>query len=121
MLRLLSIAAGLPATLIVLIGIGLYTTYGEVDPCRVLAVERARQAEGEMGSDSDRTVVPWMRAQTSQLSTGQCTRELLHSWRSGEEKAENPGGRDYADEPDSRVRDDGGDYEDDGGYERYGD
>lgn len=111
MLRLLSIVAALPLALIFLGGVALYTAYGEVDPCRVLAVERTRQAEAETGVDIARVVEPWMRFQTSQLSTGQCARELAKSWKTRmwhEEKAENHDNDhhdDYADNPDDRVGD----------------
>jgi hypothetical protein len=50
----------------------VYAAYGQVDPCRVLAVERARRAEATSGH--------WSRIETSQLSTGECTSQLLDSW-----------------------------------------
>jgi hypothetical protein len=152
MLRILSVLAALPLALIVLVAVGLYTAYGEVDPCRVLAVERTRLAEAQTGADTDTDtdaetgadmstdmgaetgagaegMEPWMRTQTSQLSTGQCAREMVRSWKGrvwgGEERADNQDeDRQYGDEPDYRARDNGdrdyGDYEDDSGYDRNG-
>ena len=77
MIRLL---LSLPVILIVA-GIGtIYHAYGEVDPCRVLAVERARRAENETGIPIGGMVEPLTRMQTSQLSTGQCSHELADSW-----------------------------------------
>jgi hypothetical protein len=119
----------LPVLLVLAAAAALYAAYGEVDPCRVLAVERARRAEAETGIHIGKMVEPWMRAETSQLSTGQCAREVLKSWKArywdSEEKAENrdQNDRDYAGEPDYRTRNNGGDYRDyqDGdGYARDG-
>lgn len=66
-----------------LIGLTLgvtYAAYGEVDPCRVLAVERARRAEASSGLPVAGAMERWSRVETSQLSTGECTSELLDSW-----------------------------------------
>ena len=52
----------------------LFAAYGQADPCRALAVERARFAAG--GSALEH----WTRAQTSQMSTGACVGGLLDSW-----------------------------------------
>jgi hypothetical protein len=66
----------LPVILIVLVLGGLYIGYGEVEPCRVLAIERARRAAIQVpGTES------WMRLGTSQMSTPDCARGLLDSWR----------------------------------------
>ena len=54
---------------------GLYATYGQVDPCRALAVERARHAIG-----SHAIAEPATRATTGQMSTGACVRGLADSW-----------------------------------------
>lgn len=52
----------------------LFAAYGQADPCRALAVERARRsAAGTM-------VEPWTRAETSQMSTTACASGLLDSW-----------------------------------------
>lgn len=59
----------------------LYAAYGEVDPCRALAVERARRAEEKTGLPVRGVVEPWSRMETSQLSTGECVGDLIDSWR----------------------------------------
>jgi hypothetical protein len=58
----------------------VYAAYGQVDPCRVLAVERARRAEATSGLPVAGAVEHWSRIETSQLSTGECTSQLLDSW-----------------------------------------
>jgi len=78
---MLRILIGLPVLLVLLAAGALYVAYGEVDPCRVLAVERSRRAEDDTGIRIGGLVEPWMRFATSQLSTGQCARELWDSWR----------------------------------------
>ncbi len=52
----------------------LFAAYGQADPCRALAVERARR------SAAGAIVEPWMRTQTSRMSTGACAGGLLDSW-----------------------------------------
>jgi hypothetical protein len=52
----------------------LFAAYGQADPCRALAVERARR------SQAGTAVEPWTRAETSQMSTGACASGLLDSW-----------------------------------------
>lgn len=52
----------------------LFLAYGQVDPCRALAVERARRSAGGPASEH------WTRVETSQLSTGACVGGLLDSW-----------------------------------------
>lgn len=59
---------------------GLYFAYGEVDPCRALAVERARRAETSTGLPIRGPAERWTRLETSQLSTGECVGDLLSSW-----------------------------------------
>jgi hypothetical protein len=54
----------------------LYIAYGQVDPCRVLAVERARRTMG----DASGVLEPWTRIETSQMSTAACSNGLLDSW-----------------------------------------
>jgi hypothetical protein len=58
----------------------VYAAYGQVDPCRVLAVERARRAEAHSGLPIGDAMEHWSRIKTSQLSTGECTSQLLDSW-----------------------------------------
>lgn len=54
---------------------GLFFGYGEVEPCRVLAVERARRAAIQLPG-----VEAWTRIETSQMASGDCARDLLDSW-----------------------------------------
>ena len=56
---------------------GLYAAYGQVDPCRALAVERAHHA---MGSTASGVAGPMTRATTGRMSTGACVRGLANSW-----------------------------------------
>ena len=72
MIRLL---ISLPLVLIVVALAGLYLGYDEVEPCRVLAVERARPAAIQMPG-----IEAWTRIETSQMSTGDCARDLLDAW-----------------------------------------
>ncbi len=65
-----------PLLLIAALFAGLYIAYGQVDPCRALAVERARRTMGEMSG----VLEPWTRIETSQMSTGACANGLLDSW-----------------------------------------
>ena len=78
MFRILSVLA---VALVLVAAGGLYAAYGEIDPCRVLAVEQARRTQNATGIGISGLVEPWMRLATSQLSTGQCARDLLKSWR----------------------------------------
>ncbi|MGD0190613.1 MAG: hypothetical protein ABSD74_07715 [Rhizomicrobium sp.] len=66
--------------IIVLAAGGLYAAYGQIDPCRALAVEQARRAESDSGLPVGGIVEPIRRAQSSQLSTGECARDLIRSW-----------------------------------------
>jgi hypothetical protein len=52
----------------------LFLAYGQADPCRALAVERARR------STAGTIVEPWTRVETSQMSTAACVSGLLDSW-----------------------------------------
>ena len=52
----------------------LFASYGQADPCRALAVERARR------SAAGTSVEAWTRVQTSTMSTGACAGGLLDSW-----------------------------------------
>jgi hypothetical protein len=77
MIRLL---IGIPLLLIVLAAGGIYAAYGEVDPCRVLAVEKARRAETANRLGFGGIMERWTRLETSQMTTGECTNGLLDSW-----------------------------------------
>ena len=57
---------------------GIYIAYGQVDPCRALAVERARST---VGSHASGLIEPLTRMETSQMSSTACVRGLLYSWR----------------------------------------
>jgi hypothetical protein len=52
----------------------LFAAYGQTDPCRALAVERARRSASGPSSEH------WTRVETSQMSTSACTGGLLDSW-----------------------------------------
>ena len=52
----------------------LFAAYGQADPCRALAVERARRSASGPSSEH------WTRIETSQMSTSACTGGLLDSW-----------------------------------------
>jgi hypothetical protein len=69
---------GFLLTAVVLTVAGLYIAYGEVEPCRVLAVEQARRSDNA-GLVAD-TVERLTRASTSQMTTGECVSRLLDSW-----------------------------------------
>ena len=56
----------------------IYIAYGQVDPCRTLAIEQARRA---VGSHASGLVEPFTLLATSQMSSTECARGLLHSWR----------------------------------------
>ena len=65
-----------PLLLIVLCVGGVYAAYGQVDPCRALAVEQARTSAAPTG-----LAEPFTRIGTSQMSSTECVRGLLGSWR----------------------------------------
>lgn len=66
---------GLVVLVVVVFFGGLYAAYGQADPCRAFAVERARR------SGLPTTVMePWTRMATSQMSTATCAKGLLRSW-----------------------------------------
>ncbi len=52
----------------------LFAAYGQADPCRALAVERARRSAAGVLAE------PWTRIETSRMSTGACAGSLLDSW-----------------------------------------
>ena len=70
----------LRAALLALFGVlvfgfgSLFAAYGQADPCRALAVERARRSASGPSSEH------WTRVETSQLSTSACASGLLDSW-----------------------------------------
>jgi hypothetical protein len=70
---------GLPIVLVLLVLAGLYTAYGEVEPCRALAVERAQRADIHLPF-AESGIEAFSRLQTSQMSSGECARDLLKSW-----------------------------------------
>ena len=53
----------------------IYLAYGQVDPCRTLAIERARRSHFGVLAE------PFTLMATSQMSSTQCVRGLLQSWR----------------------------------------
>jgi hypothetical protein len=71
---------GFPVLLILLAAGALYESYGQIDPCRALAVERARRAEHSIGLPVESGVEHWTRMATSQMSSGDCAEGLLQSW-----------------------------------------
>jgi len=71
----------LPVVLVLLAAGAMYGSYGQVDPCRALAVERARVAQHAIGLPLEGGIEHWTRLETSQMSTGECTSDLLRSWR----------------------------------------
>jgi len=70
---------GLIMTFLFLGGLcAIYIAYGQIDPCRTLAIEQARRA---VGSHASGLVEPFTRMATSQMSSTECVGGLLHSWR----------------------------------------
>ncbi|MDE1939216.1 MAG: hypothetical protein KGI68_09360 [Alphaproteobacteria bacterium] len=61
--------------LVVLCVGGLYAAYGQIEPCRALAVERARTSVVPTG-----LAEPFTRMDTSQMASTECARGLLESW-----------------------------------------
>lgn len=58
----------------------MYVAYGEIDPCRALAVADARQTEHTVGLPVAGMVEPIHRLETSQMSTRECAGNLLGLW-----------------------------------------
>ncbi|MGH6872485.1 MAG: hypothetical protein ACREHE_13365 [Rhizomicrobium sp.] len=71
-------ALGLVTVALLFGAVGMFRTYGEVEPCRALAVERARHAAH--GLPVAGAIEHWTRIETSQKSSGQCARELVSAW-----------------------------------------
>ncbi|HUO99370.1 MAG TPA: hypothetical protein VMU01_11920 [Rhizomicrobium sp.] len=55
---------------------GTYLAYGQIDPCRALAVEQARRSPMPTGMAE-----VWARIANSGESRPACTRDLIDSWR----------------------------------------
>lgn len=60
----------------VLAAAALYVAYGEAQPCRVLAVEKARRSILPTVAAE-----PLMRMETDTMSNTQCVKSLFRSWR----------------------------------------
>ncbi len=71
--RLRAVLLGLFAVPVLAFG-SRYAAYGQADPCRALATERARRSAVGLA------VEPWTRVATSQMSMGACASGLLDSW-----------------------------------------
>jgi hypothetical protein len=71
-------AFGFILTALVLIVAALYIGYGEVEPCKVLAVENARRADsaGVVAGTVDRLTQP----STDAMSSSECVSGLFDSW-----------------------------------------
>ena len=69
---------GFVLAVIVLIVGGVYVSYGEIEPCKVLSVERERRAasEGVVAGTVDRMA----NGSTEGMSTTECISGLLDSW-----------------------------------------
>lgn len=65
---------GLPLLALLLGGGAMVWNYGEIDPCRALAVERSR------GALLHGAAARWERLQTSQMSDTACARGLIGDW-----------------------------------------
>lgn len=65
-----------------LLGAGfVFYHFGEVEPCRILAKDKAREAqENTLVRALDLDAEGYYRLETSQYSTGRCTRELASRW-----------------------------------------
>jgi hypothetical protein len=71
---------GLPFLIAIVAAAWIYGSYGEIEPCRVLAVERARQAEHASGLPVEGAAEHWTRIETSQMSSGACAKDLIAGW-----------------------------------------
>jgi hypothetical protein len=65
-----------PILLVVGVLAGVYLAYGQVDPCRALAVEQTRRSVAPAVIAG-----PLARMTASQMSSTACARGLLRSWR----------------------------------------
>ena len=65
--------------LLLLLGV-LFISYGEVEPCRALAVERARETANRSSLPVEAVVEPYTRMGTGGKSTLECTGDLFRSW-----------------------------------------
>ncbi|HEY1630681.1 MAG TPA: hypothetical protein VGF56_05165 [Rhizomicrobium sp.] len=67
------------AILLLLVTAGwMFSSYGEIDPCRALAVERARR--GAHGLPVESALERVQRARTSQMPTSACVGGLIGDW-----------------------------------------
>lgn len=55
---------------------GLYVAYGQIDPCRALAVEEARRSAMPTG-----IAELWARISNGGMTRPACTKALFDSWR----------------------------------------
>jgi hypothetical protein len=73
------IRAALAAIVLLAVAAGwLFSSTGEIDPCRALAAERARHAAH--GLPVHWALLRIQRLQTSQMSTGACLGGLIGDW-----------------------------------------
>jgi hypothetical protein len=64
-----------PVLVIVVAIAAAYSTYGEIEPCRMLAVDRAQHSALPAGVIED-----WTKLEGSQMSTGECVSGLFDAW-----------------------------------------
>ena len=70
-----------PLLMAALVAGAIYYAYGEVDPCRVLALEEARLAKHSLGGlPVESGLESWHRLEHSQQSSGACVGDLARSW-----------------------------------------
>ena len=68
---------GFLVTAIVLIVAALYIAYGEIEPCKVLAIEKERRAHQDGAVVG---TVEELTSSTSGMSSTECVSGLLDSW-----------------------------------------
>ncbi|HEX3809356.1 MAG TPA: hypothetical protein VHW02_06610 [Rhizomicrobium sp.] len=64
-----------PLLLIVAVVAGCWFAYGQIDPCRMLAVERARNSTLPTAVIED-----WTQLEGSQMDEGECVSGLFDAW-----------------------------------------
>jgi hypothetical protein len=72
--------AGFAALVVTIFVVSIYVGYGELEPCRVLAVEKARRQHETTPQARATDLETWTRVETSQMRSGQCVSGLLDSW-----------------------------------------
>ena len=77
--RLLVFGATAVALILLVPPLLLAWIYGEPEPCRALAVERARLA-ADKGLGPASVLEPWQKLATSQMSAAQCIGGLMDNW-----------------------------------------